>query len=163
MCCILCLVGGGGFSRLAARGGAPSNGRAKGSAASFFARPPRALSALPPLGKTNGRGASIPRKRSDFRRELQRNGVGHGDRVTVVREVSGLRINCLLEPAYYLGMLKFPGAERLFPYTRLLQATNLSDEDPYDASRVPIAENDLREFLHRNGYFQASVHADSAI
>ena len=40
---------------------------------------------------------------------------------------------------------------------------NLPDEDPYDPSRIPLAENALRDFLHRNGYFQAKVHAEPTI
>jgi outer membrane protein assembly factor BamA len=81
----------------------------------------------------------------------------------IVSDASGLRINFLLEPAYYIGIVNFPGAISKFPYTRLLQVANLADEDPYDQARVPVAEQALQDFFHRNGYFKASVHADSAI
>jgi outer membrane protein insertion porin family len=81
----------------------------------------------------------------------------------IVSDASGLRINFLLEPAYYIGIVDFPGAVSKFPYTRLLQVANLADEDPYDPARVPVAEQALEDFFHRNGYFRASVHADSAI
>src|SRR5438034_8236808 len=37
--------------------------------------------------------------------------------VNVVPDPSGLRLNFLLEPAYYLGMVTFPGAAKLFSYT----------------------------------------------
>jgi outer membrane protein insertion porin family len=77
--------------------------------------------------------------------------------VNVVPDVSGLRVNFLLEPAFYLGVVEFPGADKRFPYTRLLQIADLSDEDPYDPSRLPIAENALSAFFRRNGYFQAKV------
>lgn len=83
--------------------------------------------------------------------------------VSVVPEVSGLRINFLLEPAYYLGVVDFPGVGKYFSYTRLLQVVDLPDEDPYDPSRIPLAVNALTEFLHRNGYFQAKVQADPKI
>jgi outer membrane protein insertion porin family len=83
--------------------------------------------------------------------------------VTVEPEVAGLRINFLLEPAFYMGVVDFPGAGTNFSYTRLLQVVNLPDEDPYDPSRIPVAEAALREFLHRNGYFQAKVQAESKI
>ena len=83
--------------------------------------------------------------------------------VSVEPEVAGLRVNFLLEPAYYLGVVEFPGAGKDFAYTRLELVVNLPDEDPYDASRIPIAETALTEFLHKNGYFQAKVHAESKI
>ncbi len=83
--------------------------------------------------------------------------------ISVEPEVAGLRVNFLLEPAYYLGVVDFPGVGKYFPYTRLLQVVNLPDEDPYDPSRVPVAENALADFLHHNGYFQAKVHAEPKI
>jgi outer membrane protein insertion porin family len=83
--------------------------------------------------------------------------------VNVEPEITGLRINFLLEPAYYLGIVEFPGAGKSFSYTRLLQVVNLPDEEPYDPARVPIAENTLRDFFHKNGFFQAKVDAETAI
>jgi len=83
--------------------------------------------------------------------------------VNVVPDVSGLRVNFLLEPAYYLGVVSFPGAEKQFAYIRLLQVTNFSDEDPYDPSRIPVAEDSLREFLHRNGFFRARVQGKPSV
>jgi len=83
--------------------------------------------------------------------------------VSVEPEVTGLRINFLLEPAFYIGIVNFPGAGKHFPYTRLLQVVNLPDEAPYDPSRIQVAEDALKDFLHRNGYFQAKLHAESKI
>jgi outer membrane protein insertion porin family len=83
--------------------------------------------------------------------------------VTIVPEVEGLRVNFLLEPAYYLGIVEFSAAAKHFSYTRLLQVADLADEDPYDSSRVPVAEDALVKFLRKNGYFQATVHAESTI
>jgi outer membrane protein insertion porin family len=77
--------------------------------------------------------------------------------VNVVPDVAGLRLNFLLEPAYYLGMVTFPGATNAFSYTRLLQVVNLPDEDPFDKARIPAAAKALQEFLRQNGYFQASI------
>lgn len=84
-------------------------------------------------------------------------------RVDVVPEIHGLRLNFVLEPAWYLGVLEFPGVAKRFSYTRLLQVVDLADEDPYDPARNPVAENALRDFLHRNGYFLANVHAEPHI
>ncbi len=83
--------------------------------------------------------------------------------VTVVPDPSGLRLNFLLEPAYYLGMINFPGATKVFPYIRLLQVVNLPDEDPYDKARVALAQEALQRFLRHNGYFLATVETDSSI
>lgn len=90
---------------------------------------------------------------------------GHfaGVRVQVVPDINGLRVSFLLEPAYYLGVVEFPGAEKRFSYTRLLQTADLSDEDPYDPTRIPIAVDTLRKFMQNNGYFQAKVKAEPHI
>ena len=83
--------------------------------------------------------------------------------VDVVPDPAGLRLNFLLEPAYYIGLVSFPGAEKSFSYTRLLQVVNLPDEDPYDKARIVIAQDLLQEFLRHNGYFQAAIQTDSTI
>ena len=83
--------------------------------------------------------------------------------VNVVPDPSGLRLNFLLEPAYYLGIIDFPVAGKLFSYTRLLQVVNLPDEDPYDKARVVLAQEALQKFLQHNGYFQATIQTDSQI
>src|SRR5215475_9088671 len=83
--------------------------------------------------------------------------------VSIIPDPNGLRLDFLLEPAYFLGMVDFPGTQGQFAYTRMLQVINLPDEDPYIPARVGIAENVLQRFLQRNGFFQASVRSDSQI
>jgi len=83
--------------------------------------------------------------------------------VSVVPDVTGLRIRFLLEPAYYLGVVDFSGVAKSFSYTHLLQVVDLPDEDPFDPSRLPTAQEALTTFLHRNGFFQAKVHTDAKI
>ena len=83
--------------------------------------------------------------------------------VDVVPDISGLRLNFLLEPAYFIGVVEFPGAVQHFSYTRLLQVANLQDEDPYDQGRIPVAEEALLHFFRKNGYFQAQVHSEKEI
>jgi len=94
---------------------------------------------------------------------LQATGQFNKVEVNVVPDPSGLRLNFLLEPAYYLGMVNFPGAIKMFSYTRLLQVADLPDEDPYDKGRISEAEKALQKFLQRNGYFQASLHTESQV
>jgi outer membrane protein insertion porin family len=83
--------------------------------------------------------------------------------VSVVPDATGLRISFLLEPAYYLGIVDFSGVGKSFSYTRLLQVVDLPDEDPFDPSRLPTAEEALTTFLHKNGFFLANVHTDTKI
>ena len=81
----------------------------------------------------------------------------------VISDPSGLRVSFVLEPAYRLGMIDFSVFSRRFAYTRLQQVVNLSDEEPYNRSRLPAAEGALLDFLQHNGYFQAEVHATPTI
>ncbi|MGA8439428.1 MAG: POTRA domain-containing protein [Candidatus Sulfotelmatobacter sp.] len=83
--------------------------------------------------------------------------------VSVVPDSSGLRISFLLEPAYYLAAVNFSGVGKSFSYTRLLQVVDLPDEDPFDPSRLPTAEEALTTFLHKNGFFRAKVQTDTKI
>ena len=89
---------------------------------------------------------------------LQATGQFEKVQVSVVPDLNGLRLNFLLEPAFYLGMVKFPGTSKTFSYTRLLQVANLSDEDPFVPARLPISERALLDFFHHAGYFDAKVH-----
>ncbi|PYX44551.1 MAG: hypothetical protein DMG83_13100 [Acidobacteria bacterium] len=81
----------------------------------------------------------------------------------VIPDPSGLRVSFILEPAYRVGIVDFSVFSRRFAYTRLQQVANLSDEEPYNPTRLPTAETALLDFLHHNGYFQAEVHATSTI
>ena len=94
---------------------------------------------------------------------LERTGQFPKVEVNVVPNPLGLRLNFLLEPAYYLGMVNFPGATKLFSYTRLLQVADLHDEDPYDTTHVGASEKALQDLLRRNGYFRATIHTDVQI
>ena len=94
---------------------------------------------------------------------LQNTGLFADVKVSVVPDLSGLRLDFLLEPAYYIGVISFPGIERYFSYTRLLQVVDLPDEDPYDKSRVEAADKALLDFLHHDGYFQARVDSEPEI
>ena len=81
---------------------------------------------------------------------LQR--VGGFEKVTVdvIPDISGLRLNFILEPAYYLGIVDFRGVPRSLSYVRLLQVVNLQDQDPYDQARLPSAETALAHFLQQD-------------
>ena len=81
----------------------------------------------------------------------------------MIPDIAGLRLNFILEPAYYLGVVDFQGLAKYFSFTRLLQVVDMPEEYPYVKGRMPVAEAQLLQFLERNGYFQAQVHSESQI
>jgi outer membrane protein insertion porin family len=133
------------------------------SAISLIANPHRDLAPLRAVVTQNVGEPYSQAKIEASANALKKAGAFPKVEVNVAPEISGLRINFLLEPAYYLGVVNFPGAEKAFSYTRLLQVVSLPDEDPYDPSRIPIAEDALTTFLQHNGYFQATVQVESKI
>ncbi|HXJ88430.1 MAG TPA: POTRA domain-containing protein [Candidatus Binatia bacterium] len=158
---IVSLVYGSAFLHLAAQVPSDSHSGENVSAISLIANPHRDVNPFFAL-LTQHAGEPYSQEKIDAdAKALQRAGDFADVRVSVVSDVAGLRLQFILEPPYYLGVVQFPGAS--FTYTRLLQVADLPDEDPYDASRIPVAENALREFLRRTGYFQSEVHAETAI
>jgi outer membrane protein assembly factor BamA len=81
--------------------------------------------------------------------------------VSIQPEQSGLRVVFIPQPAYYVGMLSFPGATTAFPYTRLLQAVNIPDESPFVESLPTDSSVALVQFFKTAGFFAASVHAEA--
>src|SRR5215472_7729389 len=133
------------------------------SAVSLIANPHRDLESLRPIVTQKAGEPYSEAKVEESAAALQKAGTFEKVEVNVVPEIHGLRLNFVLEPAWYLGVTDFPGVGKYFSYTRLLQVVDLPDEDPYDPTRISTAENALREFLHRNGYFRAQVHAEPQI
>jgi outer membrane protein assembly factor BamA len=151
------------FAQLAPQGPQATYNGQNVSAVSLIANPHRDLKPLLPL-VAQKTGTPYSEATIDATAEALKQAGGFPRvQISVEPEVAGLRVNFLLEPAYYLGIVEFPRVGKYFAYTRLLQVVNLPDEDPYDPSRIPIAETALTDFLHRNGYFQAKVHAEPKI
>ena len=69
----------------------------------------------------------------------------------------GLRVTFILEPAFYVGMIYFPGATKVFSYQRLLQVVNYPAQEPYQAARAGRGERALTRFFAQQGYFEAKV------
>ena len=78
-------------------------------------------------------------------------------RVQVSPESGGLRLTFVLEPAYYLGLVQFPGAVPPFSYTRLLQAVTFSEGSPFLKRQMNDATGALQTFLARSGFFAATI------
>ena len=51
--------------------------------------------------------------------------------MSLVPEETGLRVLFILQPAFYVGVLEFPGTGHRFPYTALMQATDIPEQSPY--------------------------------
>src|SRR5215472_12258215 len=160
---VVLLVSASAMAQIAFQAASPSYNGQNVSAISLIANPHRDLQTLYPLvSQKAGKPYSQEKIEADAK-ALQQAGHFPEVKAAVVPEVAGLRVLFLLEPAYYVGVVEFPEATKLFSYTRLLQVANLSDEDPYDGSRIPDALSALRDFFHRNGYFQAEVHGEPSI
>jgi outer membrane protein insertion porin family len=80
--------------------------------------------------------------------------------VNVTPEENGLRVEFVVEPAFYLGMLYFPGATKVFNYARLLNVVNYPAQEPYEEARVKAGNSALQRFLVHQGYFQAKVDSE---
>ena len=69
----------------------------------------------------------------------------------------GISVTLVLEPALYLGVYHFPGAENRFAYSRLLQAAEYPVKTPYSNQDIGNAQQGLTELFRRTGYFTATV------
>lgn len=92
---------------------------------------------------------------------LYRSGRFRDIQVDVQPDQIGVRVTFILQPAFYIGMVHFPGAARTFGYTRLLQAVNLPSQEIYTENRAKEAETALRRFLETNGYFSAVIESET--
>lgn len=73
---------------------------------------------------------------------------------------SGLIVSFVLEPAYYIGIVHFPGALKTFRYSRLLQVVNIQDQSVYQQSQIQTSQENLLKFFAENGFFEAKVHTE---
>jgi outer membrane protein insertion porin family len=78
-------------------------------------------------------------------------------RVQVSPENGSLRLLFILEPAYYLGLVQFPGAVPPLSYTRLLQVVMFSEGSPFLKRQMNDSTGAMKTFLTRSGYFAATV------
>jgi len=72
-------------------------------------------------------------------------------------EPQGVRVLLILEPAVYFGIYEFPGADKQFDYSRLLQVSDYPPRGAYSEVDVANAKQALQRFLQREGYFQSEV------
>ena len=72
-------------------------------------------------------------------------------------EPTGIRVLFILEPAIYFGVYEFPGADKQFAYSRLLQVSDYPPRGAYTPVDVVNAQHAMERFLQREGYFQAQI------
>jgi outer membrane protein assembly factor BamA len=84
---------------------------------------------------------------------------GHFDDVTVdIRpQADGVNVVMVLQPALYLGVYRFPGAEPAFAYSRLLQGAEYPVKTAYSIQDVQHATESLVTMFRRSGFFTATV------
>jgi outer membrane protein assembly factor BamA len=70
--------------------------------------------------------------------------------------LDGVRVIFILQPAFYIGLYEFPGAER-FPYGLLIQVSRFSAQEAYSAFDINKAQEALLMHFRQNGYFQSRV------
>ena len=74
----------------------------------------------------------------------------------------GVRVLLVLEPAVWFGIFEFPGAER-FAYSRLVQIANFPPQAPYNTDDVERDRQALLQFFQQEGYFRATIEAETKI
>jgi outer membrane protein insertion porin family len=89
---------------------------------------------------------------------LEQTGKFSGVQLEILPEVNGLRVMFVLQPAIYIGIYVFPGAEH-YSYSRLLQVTNYPPRGPYSPASVENARAALEKYFHETGYFLAKVQS----
>jgi outer membrane protein insertion porin family len=74
-------------------------------------------------------------------------------------ELDGVRVTFVLQPALYIGLYQFPGAERFF-YGLLIQASRFSAQEPYSSFDIQKSQEALLSYFRQNGYFRSSVNPE---
>ena len=87
---------------------------------------------------------------------LQKAGKFAQVRIHVEPAATGVRVVYILEPADWIGLYTFPGAQR-FAYSELIQISNYPTQAPFDPAEVEKDRKSLQAFFQQEGYFKAQV------
>lgn len=74
-------------------------------------------------------------------------------------EFEGVRVTFILQPAFYIGLYEFPGAER-FSYGVLIQVSRFSAQEPYSPFDIKKAQEALLAHFRQNGFFRSRVDVE---
>ncbi len=78
-------------------------------------------------------------------------------------EADGVRVLLVLHPAVYFGIYRFPGAERQFSYSRLVQITSYPPQAAYNADNIRQSKRNLLRFFRQEGYFEARIRTETEV
>jgi outer membrane protein insertion porin family len=129
----------------------------------LVANPKISISSLRPLLRQQAGEPYSSSKVADTISALQGTGRFSKVEVDVKPDSDGLHVTFILEPALYFGIFDFPGATKSFSYARLLQVVDIPNRTPYKKDLVARSEDNLRQFIVSDGYFQGQVQAQSDI
>lgn len=91
---------------------------------------------------------------------LQKTALFSQVQVKVEPELSGVHITFLLQPAFYVGIISFPGATS-FSYTRMLQSINIPEQTPFVEDVVTNGKGALLNLFRADGFFLATVEPET--
>src|SRR5262252_2985025 len=91
---------------------------------------------------------------------LQKTGLFSQVQVKIQPELSGIHITFLLQPAFYVGLVSFPGANA-FSYTRMLQSVNIPEQTPFVDDLVSNGKGALLNLFRADGFFLAAVEPET--
>ena len=74
----------------------------------------------------------------------------------------GLRLKFIMEPAFYIGVLEFPGAQA-FSYSQMLSVVRYRPGEVYEKNQVEEAVPSLEQFLAQGGYFAAKIQPETQL
>ena len=77
--------------------------------------------------------------------------------VDIKPQADGVNVIMVLQPALYLGVYHFPGAEDRFAYSRLLQGADYPVKTAYSNQDIQHATESLVAMFRRSGFFTATV------
>src|ERR1700730_1003484 len=80
--------------------------------------------------------------------------------VKIEPEQSGVHVIFVMQPAFYVGMIFFPGASS-FSYARMLQAVNIPEQTPFVEDLVTNGQGALLELFKHDGFFGAKVEPET--
>jgi len=135
----------------------------KVAAVELVANPKISVESLRPLVQQPAGEPYSSSKVADTISALQGTGRFSKVEVDVKPDSGGLHVTFTLEPALYFGIFDFPGATKSFSYARMLQVVDIPNRTPYKQDLVTKSEDNLRQFIVSDGYFQGQVQAQSNI
>lgn len=127
------------------------------SSAELAGQPDQDLSSLLPLMAQKQNEPFSQDKVDETAAAIKKTGRFTDVQIQIRPEPAGVRVLFILEPAVYFGVYSFPGAEKQFPYARLLQIADYPPRGAYTPVDVADAQQSLQRFLQREGYFQSQV------